>query len=368
VAAAPFTDAELQSVVEPITGQAVDAGEWECEQIFEPVVSGTAGIWRVRAGTTSLVVKIVRHSADGHPNWLTGDDPSHWYYWKREVLAYESGLLESFADGLRGAHLLASVHRDDGTVALWLEDLGGHSATAWDLPRYGVAARDLGHAQGAFAVDRPLPDDAWLSRGWLRRYLTQRDGDMPLLADRNLWARRELRDLFPDPPMEALQALRADQDRFLAALDRLPRTVCHHDLHPKNLFAVERATVLLDWAFVGIGALGEDAGNLIPDTVLDFHQPADALGALHEFVVDGYLSGLDAAGWRGDPALVRLGVAALVAAKYAWIVPAMLGAVQAGRETLNGRPLAEGLAHWAPAADYILRAGDEARAFGSRVL
>ena len=115
--AAPFTDAELQSVVEPITGQAVDAGEWECEQIFEPVVSGTAGIWRVRVGMTSLVVKIVRHSADGHPNWLTGDDPSHWYYWKREVLAYQSGLLVVRAV-TRRASPRVRVDRDNGTVAL----------------------------------------------------------------------------------------------------------------------------------------------------------------------------------------------------------------------------------------------------------
>jgi hypothetical protein len=372
--ARPFTEAELHHVAESHLGGA-DVGEWTCESIFAPVVSGTAGIWRVRGGPVSFVVKVVRHSADGHPNWLTGEDPSHWYYWKREALAYESGLLDSFSGGLRGPRLLASVHRDDGTIALWLEDLGSRSAAGWDAPRYRAAARDLGQAQGAFAAGRPLPEDRWLSRGWLRTYLTQRDTEMALLTDRDLWARRELRELFPDPPVEALQALRADQGRFVAALDRLPRTICHLDVHPRNLFSVDpaarsgsaTATVLVDWAFVGHGALGEDAGNLVPDTVLDFHQPAGVLDDLHALVLEGYLAGLEAAGWRGDPASIRLALAAVVAAKYAWIVPAMLGAVHAGRETLNGRPLAEGLAHWAPVADYVLWAGDEARRLGDQI-
>ena len=38
--------------------------------------------------------------------------------------------------------------------------------------------------------------------------------------------------------------------------------------------------VLLDWAFTGDGALGEDVGNLIPDSVLDLLFPHDALDEL----------------------------------------------------------------------------------------
>ncbi len=312
-------DAEVRTVVESVVDGRVDPGEWAVEQILRPVVSGTAGIWRVRSGARSFVVKVVQHSDDGHPNWLTGDAPGHWYYWKREVPAYESGLLESFAGPLRGVRCFASVHRVDGTVALWLEDLAGDPAPAWPLARYGAAARDLGHAQGAYVVGGHLPAEPWLSRGWLRSYLAQRTADLALLGVRELWQRRVVRDAFPDPPVAALQALHEDQELFLAVLDRLPRTLCHFDVHPKNLFGTASGTVIVDWGFVGHGALGEDAGNLVPDTVLDFHQPPDAIGPLYDAVLDGYVTGLGAAGWTGDPTLVRLAFAALAAAKYAWI-------------------------------------------------
>ena len=51
---------------------------------------------------------------------------------------------------------------------------------------------------------------------------------------------------------------------------------------PANLFADgDDCTVAVDWSFVGIGAIGEDAGNLVADAVLDFHvDPAAARRAL----------------------------------------------------------------------------------------
>ena len=38
-----------------------------------------------------MVRKLVRHSDQGSVHWLTGDDPEHWYFWRREVLAYDTG-------------------------------------------------------------------------------------------------------------------------------------------------------------------------------------------------------------------------------------------------------------------------------------
>ena len=53
-------------------------------------------------------------------------------------------------------------------------------------------------------------------------------------------------------------------------MERLPRAVCHLDVWPNNI--IRRAAgeiVLVDWAFAGDGALGEDIGNLVPDCVFD---------------------------------------------------------------------------------------------------
>ncbi|GAA2210970.1 hypothetical protein GCM10009850_064290 [Nonomuraea monospora] len=81
--------------------------------------------------------------------------------------------------------------------------------------------------------------------------------------------------------------------------------------------------VLLDWAFAGDGALGEDVGNYVPDSVFDLYVPAARLPELDAAVCGGYLRGLREAGWRGHERLVRLAVCAS-AVKYDWLVPRML--------------------------------------------
>jgi hypothetical protein len=319
------------------------------ERIYEPVASASLGIWRVRAGTHTAVLKLVAHAEGGHVNWQSGEDAAHWYYWRREVLAYETGLLASLPGALRAPRCSLLAPRDDGSVALWLEDLGGASATDWNLERYAVAARHLGHTQGSYVTTIALPDEPWLSRNWLRSYVTQRDGDLHLLDDATSWRDPRIAGAFAGPPIEQATAMRHDQPRFLDALDALPRTLCHLDLHPANLFADgDERTVAIDWSFVGIGAIGEDAGNLVPDAVLDFHVPAARIDDLHAAVASGYAAGLRDAGWDGPAATMRLGMAATIAAKYAWILPALLRAAVEDRELVNGRPFDETLRSGAP--------------------
>ena len=122
----------------------------------------------------SAILKVVAHSAVGHENWRSGEEQGHWYYWRREPLAYETGLLRSLTGGLRAPNALAVVERPDGSVALWLQDLDGLPGSEWPIHRYGVASRHLGQTQGTYLAGSRLPDDPWLSRGWLRSYLRQR--------------------------------------------------------------------------------------------------------------------------------------------------------------------------------------------------
>jgi hypothetical protein len=129
----------------------------------------------VGAAGRTAVVKLVAHEPDrGSENWRSGADESHWYYWRREAEAYGSGLLDRLgAGGLRAPRCLLVAERGDGSVALWLEDVGREPASSWSLDRHGIAARHLGRTQGGFAAGRALPDHRWLSRDWLRRYLEQ---------------------------------------------------------------------------------------------------------------------------------------------------------------------------------------------------
>ena len=350
---------ELASVF----GAGTDPSRVSAVQVYEPVASASTGIWRVRAGDDSAILKVIAHSDAGHRNWRSGTDPGHWYYWRREALAYETGLLESLPGGLRAPTHRLVANRDDGSVALWLEDLRSTPASSWSLERYGVAARHLGQMQGAFLAGRPIPDHEWLSRGWLRSYLLQRDGDMHLVEQTALWEDSRLAQWFPHPPIERVRAMRDGQSVFVDALDALPRTLCHLDLHPANIFgdAHENVTTVIDWSFVGIGAIGEDAGNLVPDAVLDFHFDPARLDDLHATVANGYTAGLHDAGAHDIDAAARLGMAATIAAKYAWIAPAILGAIAEDRPDLNRRPIAESLRWWGPAVGFLLDRADEAR-------
>ena len=156
--------------------------------------------------------------------------------------------------------------------------------------------------------------------------------------------------------------MRRRQGLFLHALDTAPQTICHFDLHPANLFGTDDETVLIDWSFVGIGALGEDAGNLVADAVLDFHvDPMDVV-SLYDRVRRGYVSGLQDAGWSGPAATVDLAMRASIAAKFAWIAPAMLRAALEKRTLLNGRPIDEAFPLWAGAVRFLISCGEEALA------
>lgn len=49
----------------------------------------------------SVVLKILQSPANvGWSNMGEGDDQSHWNYWRRELLIYQSGLLDRLPDGL----------------------------------------------------------------------------------------------------------------------------------------------------------------------------------------------------------------------------------------------------------------------------
>jgi Phosphotransferase enzyme family len=351
--------AELSQVVEHLTGSR-ESGPWVCDQLHEAIASATAGIWRVHGKDWAVVLKLVAHCEGGHRNWQSGRETDHWYYWKREVLAYQSGLTSSFVGGLRGPRCYLISERPDGSVALWLEDLTPlSSATTWPLSRYGLVARHLGRAQGEFLTGSPLPGDGWLSHGWLRDYLVQRDGDVVLLEDRAAWSSPLVRRWLPEELARPLRDLRADQDLFLSVLDRVPATLCHLDLHSANLFGSNDITALIDWSFVGSGALGEDPGNLVADSVLDFHVGPERLDDLYVLMYEGYLAGLQDAGWAGRREIVDLAMSAAIASKYAWIGPAMLRAALDGSESLNGRPIEEAFAWWAPTIPFFLRRAEE---------
>jgi hypothetical protein len=126
-------------------------------------------------------------------------------------------------------------------------------------------------------------------------------------------------------------------------------------------------TVAIDWAYIGFGRIGEDAGILMSNGLELLDVAGSQAKALDENVFSGYLDGLHDAGWQGDARLARLGYA----------VPASLGNVLSSFYWLEAMQSAEGMAfldlffgyplealidQWRITLPFFLDLGDEALA------
>ncbi|MEU6347848.1 aminoglycoside phosphotransferase [Streptomyces sp. NPDC047072] len=286
----------------------------------------TGGVWHITAGEREAVLKVLtrRKGVTGH--WAASDDPRHWNHWRREAEVYARGLAQVWQPyGIRAPRLLACVERADGDVALWLESVRGRPGQRWPVQTHVRHAHRMGLAQGAVgALDEP-----WLSRRFLRDYTGGQSTGQELLDEDAAWRQPLVRDHFPAGLRQDMVRLRHDREWFLDVMESLPRAFCHLDQWPANVRADGRDTVLLDWAFAGDGALGEDLGNYLPDSVFDLFVPAARLPAYAAAAYEAYVDGLRKSGWQGDEQLVRLAVCAS-AVKYDWLAGLMLA--RAGEE------------------------------------
>lgn len=69
--------------------------------------------------------------------------------------------------------------------------------------------------------------------------------------------------------------------------------------------------------------MGDDVGNLVPDSVFDLFVPAEQLPGLDRKVFGGYVSGLREAGRESDERVAWQGMCAS-AVTYEWLGPLML--------------------------------------------
>ena len=264
------------------------------ECVAEPIAPGTGaasgGLARLTCRTAdgrtlSLVRKEFRPLSGGrHAPYA--NDPGHWAYWRREQLAYASGLLPA------GPGLAAPRCFGASGDAVYLADIAGPP------PEPDVAARHLAEWQ----TRTPVPDVSWLSGHQLAQRLEVTSLD---------W------DAVPaDPRLRAVWARRGE---LMAALDAVPMVLSHGDFHAGNLVARDGTTVVLDWATFGVAPVGADLAYLALSTLTD--------------PVPAYLDAgrMDAAGT--DAAAVRLGYR---------VTLALTGASRAHWMVSNGIPVPAG--------------------------
>jgi len=389
---------DRDSLILPVRRALADAAgeliDWKHEAlgytVRTPVSGGVyrvAGSARTRDGVRpwSLVLKVARSPAgrawpDGRvapAGW--GTDPAHSQYWRREALAYCSGLLDDLPGDLTAPHCFGVVERADDTIWLWLEEVHETERRPWPLARYGMAARHLGQFNGAYLAGRPIPTEPWLNRGFLRAWTTDpaRARLIEPIERAETWAHPLVRRAFPDPVTERLLRLHTERERFLAALEQQPQTLCHLDAFPGNLLARrtaagEEQTVALDWAFVGIAAVGEEVGHLVAWSLMLGEVAITEAEQLRAVVLEGYREGLREAGWPGSVVELTRAVerGAAIAATLRWALSAANSAVgpafderaRAALERNTGQPWEEAMAQRARLVSFLLDWLDETRA------
>lgn len=215
----------------------------------------------MRSNDETRVLKHIALGAGGTRTWPSEPEVDSTHYWRREVEVYEHGLPPGVPFRLPAC---TGFERSDGSVALWLEDVG--DAEPWPDDDIAEIARRL--------ASMPLIDDgpAWLARDWLPRYLDLRAYRFD--PDLIYWRRRE---------------------EIVSRIAAGPRVLVHNDFHPGNVFRPGGDPVVIDWAFMGIGVPGSDAGILAGDILFDgFYGPEDAEHVL-ELVWNAYAEALDPA-------------------------------------------------------------------------
>jgi hypothetical protein len=244
----------------------------------------TVGVWRVHVADRSAVLKLLRLGAGSNINWAASPEPDHPRWWRRELVVLRDDLVSVLRPELRPPALLHSADRPDGSVALWLEDLG--RPPAWTIEALARVARLLGVAQRRAVAYLPTT----LPRGFLRAYLEPRIAHLA-------------------------EPFASFRETILARLDAAPQTLSHFDFHPANIFPSNGVTAVIDWAYCGSGPVGADAGVLASDALADELVPPDKAALLVNAVWEAYRDGLADEALAGAAAEVyALGTAL----RYAW--------------------------------------------------
>jgi hypothetical protein len=321
-----------------------------------------------RAMAWSMILKVVGLAASTfNPASRQIDHP---LYWEREALAYESGLLEHLPGGLAAPRCLAVMRRQDETLWLWMEEARDRYGPRWPLAQYADAARCLGRFNGAYLAGQPLPAYPWLCvSGTLRGMLDHFAGVHAAMTDSQTWERPLVRRTLSASDTKRMARLWSERGPLLDGLERLPQTLCHKDAWRQNMFAPPGADgsdklVMIDWAYVGRGEIGLDAGDLFAASYSQFGVEPCEPRELDQTVFESYLEGLRASGWRGDRRAARFGYAAYAALKYGsvnlWLLATEGESGRANWERMSGHPLEDIVENERRLLPYLLDLADEA--------
>jgi hypothetical protein len=302
---------------------AVEVLNWQIYPIQFGIINPiTVGIFRFK-GTAqhhntpmpwSMVLKILQ-SPEMFPEEVRLGQNSL-FNMQRELSVYHSDLSTALPECIVMPRFFGMIEQPDNTAWLWIEDIQDFfpSPPGWPVERYALAGRHLGIFNGRYLTKLPLPDYPWLSRGFLRTgipFLMNFVGINSMLLDSAIWENPFVRCAYPKPVAERFLNLVAKSTLLVGMVERLPQVLCHLDVNCGNLFSRHNKngydqTVIIDWSFCGINAVGVELGQLIWGSIPSRFSISE-ITRLEGMVYENYLAGLREAGWNGDKTIVRFG-------------------------------------------------------------
>jgi hypothetical protein len=127
---------------------------------------------RDQAVPWSVILKLIQSPANvGWVDMGEGEDQTHWNYWKREGLVYQSNFFDSLPEGMAAPRCFGVTELPGNTAWLWLEDMIDSFENGWPFERYALTARHLGRLNGIYLSGQPLPAFPWLSLHRTRQWV-----------------------------------------------------------------------------------------------------------------------------------------------------------------------------------------------------
>ena len=289
--------------------------EWTSEQLHGGVEWDSA-VFRFKGQAIqdgesvpwSLILKTVRQAEKS-------SQAGGIWYWKREALAYRSGLLHHLPGGNVTAPACYRVdERPDGSLWLWLEDLQDDVPCPWSIEQYAAAAHQLGQFNGAYLAGQQCPTEEWVTHNWLRMYTANASPMIQFIQSNP--SRPIVQHLLPGGTLAQVLAIWDEHEQILDILDNLPQVFCHQDAFRRNLFCRGGRTLAIDWGYMGIAPVGAELVALVAASMGFWEIPAERVREMERLCFEGYLQGLREAGWKGDPRLVCTGYVVSLMLRY----------------------------------------------------
>jgi hypothetical protein len=259
-------------------------------------------------------------------------EPSAWDYWKREWHVYRTSWLQQLSGPLVAARCIGTgeIQRGEYSQELaWIamEDLGAYERRPWPFNHFPKVARQAGLFNGVYLSGQPIPAEPWLSHSWVRGW-TEHAGQAigQLLGIAEQWP---IAQIFSKDMVTDLTRLWEKRSSLYETLERLPQTLCHNDLFPRNLFVRHDhpdQSVAIDWAFCGPGPVGQELSALLGSSLVFLESRPERWEDLERECLDAYVKGLSEAGWRVTAVDVLVGyLLSLVLRETVGALPAILG-------------------------------------------